>query len=202
MWAAAVGVAIVGAEGCITTPPPDLLAPPPRRPTILHSSVCPPADVPLVEWPADGNFIVPVEPGDPEHPRDFSWDAFVDFDPSTGASPVFVGPYQPTQAVDGGIIAVVFNVLPPPPAGFCHRVEFLVAHAFNLPTNGIASSDRRFVHTPDSVGGDIVTWLYTAGAPPGGCPAYDAGALQDGAFPPPTDGPSDGVPIVNQDAGK
>jgi hypothetical protein len=165
----------------------------------LHSSVCPRADVPLVDWPADGNFIVPVEPGDPEHPLDFLWDVFIDYDPSTGASASFIRPTQPSEIVDGGIVEVPFHA-DVPAAGFCHRVEFLVAHKFNPPPGGITNGDRRLDHTPDSVGGDIVTWLYTAGAPPGGCPVYDAGALQDGAFPP-ADAPSDSVPVVRQDAG-
>ena len=195
----AAGVAMGGVAGCITTPPPDLPAPPQRRPTILHASVMPPADVPLVDWPPDGTFIVPVEPGDPELPTAFLWDVFVDYDPSAGTSLEYFRPRNPpVSAVDGGIVAVPFT-LPGPFDGFCHRVEFLVADNFNSPPGGIENGDRRYDHTPDSRGGDIVTWQYTGGAPPGGCPSYDAGALQDGTFPP-DDAPSDSVPVIHEDA--
>ena len=202
------GVGIGGIAGCITTPPPDLPAPPLRRPTILHSSVCPPADVPLVDWPADANFIVPVEPGDPEHALDFEWAVFVDYDPSPTPIRSDHGlkllQQHPMSAVQGGIVLVDFPLMPPgtPPdlPGLCHRVEFLVAHQFNSPS-GTPVADNRLFHTPDSVGGDMVTWQYTAGGLAEGCPEYDAGALQDGAFPP-DDAPSDGLPVVHQDAGK
>ena len=151
-------------------------------------------------WPEGGLFIVPVEPGDPEHPQDFRWDVFVDYDPSTGDIEI-IHPSPPPQVVDGGIIDVSFMIPTAQLLDFCHRVEFLVAHAFNPPPGGIPNGNNRLDHTPDSVGGDIVTWLYTGGAPAGGCPEYDAGALQDGEFPP-ADAPSDGLPIVNQDGGK
>jgi hypothetical protein len=204
------GIGIGGAAGCITTPPPDLPAPPPHRPTILHSSVVPPADVPLVDWPTDNTFVVPVEPGDPERPLDFVWDVFIDYDPSPQPIRSDRGlklfPRGPMSAVvDGGSVLVYFELAapgtPPDLPGLCHRVEFLVAHQFNLSPNGITMADSRLAHTPDSVGGDMVTWQYTAGGLAAGCPEYDAGALQDGAFPP-ADAPSDGLPVVHQDAGK
>ena len=195
--------AIAGAAGCITTPPPDLLAPAPRRPTILHSSVSPPVDVPLTDWPADGTFIVPVEPGDPEHPLDFLWDVFVDYDPSPYPIQSDRGlkylPEGPPPVVDAGIVSVSFLLSnpngPADPLGLCHRVEFLVAHRFNP----IPMGDFRLAHTPDSVGGDLVTWQFTPGGVAAGCPEYDAGDLQDGAFPDASDG---GLPVVHQDGGK
>jgi hypothetical protein len=154
----------------------------------------------MPDWPEGGLFIVPVEPGDPEQPQAFLWDVFVDYDPTTGSGEI-IPHREPPPVVDGGIIDVSFRIPTASLYGFCHRVEFLVAHAFNPPPDGIPNGDNRYDHTPDSVGGDIVTWLYTGGAPVGGCPEYDAGVLQDGGVPP-ADAPSDGLPIVNQDGGK
>jgi len=67
----------------------------------------------------------------------------------------------------------------------CHRIDFLVAHQF----------DPGSAHTWDSVGGDIVSWFFNPGGNPNGCPLYDAGALQDGAFPSADTG-ADGLPVV------
>ena len=43
--------------------------------------------------------------------------------------------------------------------------------------------------------GDLVTWFYNAGGGPNGCPVYDAGSVQDGAFPPAEAG-ADALPII------
>jgi hypothetical protein len=176
-----VGLAVTGA--CITAPPPDLPPLPAHRPTILRGSVVPPPDTPLVQWPVDKTFLVPVELYDPN--QTFWYDVFVDYDPVNNTSPkVYPQPVVPNAAtMDGGVFLVSFGLnAPDDPGPLCHRIEVLVAHEFN----------KFSPHTPDSVGGDSVSWLYTAGGGPDGCPEYDAGALQGGAFP---DAATDGLPI-------
>jgi hypothetical protein len=175
--AAAMGAAAVVA--CITAPPPVLPTVPPHRPTILHSSVVPPPDQILSVWPAE--FDVPVELDDSTQP--FQWSVFVDYDPLTAPQPIPLDNAPVPPPPDGGPTIVSFHLDEPDPA-FCHRIDFVVASAF---TKG----SRR---TPNDVGGDLVSWLYNAGGGPNGCPVYDAGPVQDGAFPP--DAPADGLPVT------
>jgi len=185
----AKGVALAGAAGaaafaataaasCITVPPPDLPVIPRHRPTIVHDAVTPP-EGPLDAWPADGTFEVPVEIDDPS--QAYEWEVFVDYDPyqtnDTPKAPSLNA--QPIPPPDGGLALVPFSLpVPVDPVPCPHRIEFLVANSF--------SSE----HTPSPPGGDSVTWLFDG---PNGC-LYDAGALQDGAFPP--DAPPDGPPDV------
>jgi len=180
----ASALAFLPLNACVTATPPDLPEPPLRRPTILHSAVVPPEDQPLAEWPSDGQFLVPVEVDAPN--VGFYYDVFIDFDPITGSGMVIAPqPVAPDpDKLDGGIQEVSFQIPTPPDPAFCHRVEFLVANAFNA----------RSPHTPDSIGGDVATWWYTAGGGPDGCPSYDAGALEDGAFP--SDAAADALPSV------
>jgi hypothetical protein len=185
--------ATLGSAACITAPPPDLPQPVAHRPTILHDAVVPPPDQILAQLPDE--FVVPVELDDPN--QGFTYDVFVDFDPIAFAgrgtppaiSPTGVSPSQAT--VDGGIALVTFT-LDPSLSGLglpiCHTIQFLVAHQFN------ATSP----HTWDAVGGDLVQWFYNPVSGVAGCPAYDAGALQDGAFP---DAPFDGIPVVPEGGG-
>jgi hypothetical protein len=179
-----VTLALVTSTGCIVAPPPDLPELPVERPTILHEAVVPPADQILAELPSE--FVVPVELVGPD--QSFVWDVFVDYDPCVGASceptpparfPQMVQPAPGT--LDGGIAIVSFSLDPLDPS-LCHRIDFLVAHQF----------DPGSARTWDSVGGDIVTWIYNPGGQPNGCPIYDAGAFQDGAFPP----NDSGLPVV------
>ncbi len=176
-------MAIGTVASCITTPPPDLPDTPARRPNILRDSVVPPADAPLSAWPADDTFIVPVEVGD----QPFQWDLFIDYDPvgNNGApSAPYIFP-QNQVASDGGVAIIAFPLSPPTGTTCPHRIELLVARSFN----------PSFPHLPDSLGDDSVTWTYAPGGGPGGCPEYDAGALQDGAFPPPSDASLDSLPV-------
>jgi hypothetical protein len=174
MLGAAAGLlAVAVCVRCVAIAPPALPELGPVRPTILHDAVVPPEGVPLVNWPTNGTFIVPVEIDGPD--ESFFYDVFIDYDPVTNSGNVI--PPQLEEATpdtaDGGIVTVMFTIATPPDPRFCHTVEFLVARSFN----------RNSLHTPDSLGGDIVTWFYTAGGGPGGCPEYDAGIFQGGAFP-------------------
>jgi hypothetical protein len=184
---ACIAVAIGASTACLTAPPPDLSQQPVHRPTILHDAVQPPPDQILAAIPVE--FLVPVELDDPN--QSFQWDVFVDYDPEANPNPVFFPTLvQPTPGtVDGGIATVDFSLQhlagSALDAARCHRIDFLVAHAFN----------NTSPHAWDSIGGDLVSWLYNPGGDPAGCPVYDAGSLQDGAFPAP-DAPPDGLPVV------
>jgi hypothetical protein len=169
--ALAVALGATGGTGamsasCLSVSPSSLPGGSATRPTILHDAVIPTASALLVDWPEDDTFIVPVDVGASREP--FVYDVFVDYAPTDdgGASGIAILPRteSPTpESLDGGIFMVQF-VLPPPDPRFCHTIEFLVAHAFD------GASD----HAADSVGGDAVTWYYTAGNA-NGCPQSDAG---------------------------
>jgi hypothetical protein len=176
--ALAVAVGVPGAfvvVACVYAVQPDLPLPPQHRPTILHEAVVPPADQILARIPTDG-FAVSVEPGAPNEP--FFFDVFIDYDPVV-RSPPTIYPTLSSAATDGGIAVVRFALdetaqeLDP---AYCHRIEFLVAHAFN-------QSPVPTPHTPDSIGGDSVTWLYNGSGGAGGCPLYDASGLGASGWP-------------------
>jgi hypothetical protein len=176
------GVFVSGA--CTVVPPPDLPSLTPHRPTIARDGVLPRLDVILSGLPT-GGFSVPVVV---ENGTDaFCYRVFLDFDPyNPGQIRTF-----PCRSPDGEVTLVSFSLdessIDP---SFCHRIEFAVAAEFN----GDVSP-----HTPTSVGGDSVTWLYdsTGG---GGCPIpYDAGALGDAGWSMP-DAPSDAI-LVSPESG-
>jgi hypothetical protein len=160
----------------------------------LHESVRPLADQPIIDnWPSDGIFIVPVQVDPPPNDQ-FQYDWFEDYNYVSALTPYgSVGAISVTGGADGGVVLVDFQPSPQPPNDDlpCHEIEFLVAHQFNMAPGPTSDLNRR-LHTPDSLGGDSVTWLYA----PGGlasCTSYDAGL--DGAFPP-ADAGLDGLPIV------
>jgi hypothetical protein len=169
---AAVVIATCAIGACIVAdPPPDIPAPPPHHPTILHGSVVPPTTQVLSD-PSAANltFEVPVELEDPN--ASFEWNVFVDYDPHLNLSPSFGRRESPdlTQ-VDGGVRIIEFSITPPDPSS-CHVIEFVVALEFSVGSG----------HTPDQYGGDTVSWFYNPSGDPGGCATYDAGGL-DGAVP-------------------
>jgi hypothetical protein len=177
-----VVASLMVATACITVPPANLPQIPTEGPTIEHYAVQPPTGPILTELPSQ--FVVPVALDQASSP--FEWDVFVDYDPVAGTGLVFIDTQNESPA-DGGISLVDFSLDPATlDPSQCHVIEFLVAHAFNGTS----------LHTWDSVGGDIVTWLYNPGGGPAGCPVYDAGALQDGAF---ADAPTDGLLVVGGD---
>jgi hypothetical protein len=185
---------VLASAACITAPPPQLPEVAGHRPTILHDAVVPPTDVVLAGLPQE--FVVPVQLDDPN--ESFEWDIFVDYNPC--ADPSSCQETQPIGGVhgvtptpgtlDGGVALVSFTAPTDLSTTQCHRIDFLVAHQF----------DPGSAHTWDSVGGDIVTWFYNPGGSPGGCPIYDAGSVQDGAFPPP-DGGAEALPAVPESGG-
>jgi hypothetical protein len=186
-----VAAALAGVA-CIVAPPPDLPPEPLRRPIILRDSVVPPADQILTaaQLPDGGEmtFLIPVQVDDPTKP--FLWELFVDYvyDPNTPMLPVSVGQFQPTvSTLDAGTVIVAISVpfqdgrLSAP---YCHRIEFMVAYKFDE------------YHTPNSIGGDSVTWLYNGAGGPDGCPlSYDAGPLGEGGWSV-ADAPADHLPVV------
>ncbi len=184
----AAAAALEGA--CITAPPPTLPVEPDERPTILHEAVRPSADVPLVEWPPGGEFVVPIDLDDQNEP--FCWDVFIDYNPyGTAGGTGLVGAgvvceMAPPSALDGGVFPLSF-VLGEPDPGSCHRIQFNVAHKFEPDS-----------HTPDQIGGDSITWTFVPG---GGadCPAYDAGAIEDGGASA-GDAPPDGLLVTPPDS--
>jgi hypothetical protein len=156
--------AITGA--CIIAPPPDLPPVTSHRPTILHGSVDPSADLLLRVWPSV--FIVPVEFVDTH--SSFAWSAFVDWD---GASqqPTLIGAYPPAppepSALDGGVMMLSVTLDPPSDLSRCHTIEVRVAHDFLRETNGTIA-----FHTFDDIGGDNVVWQYVGPAGSNGCLEY------------------------------
>jgi hypothetical protein len=186
---ACAAVAVSASTACITAPPPDLPAQAAHPPRIQTESVQPPPGQILTALPPSG-FVVPVVLEDPN--QSFEWEVFVDYDPIAAPNPIILQPVTPSpDTVDGGVALVDFGVAASQAdSSRCHLIEFLVAHAFNPSTP----------HTWDSLGGDLVTWTYNPGGGPAGCPVYDAGSLQDGAFPP-ADAPSDGLPVVPESGG-
>lgn len=184
-----IAATVLTSTACVTAPPPQLPEVAGHRPTILHDAVQPPTTVILGALPSE--FVVPVELDDPS--ETFEWDFFVDYNPC--ANPASCQETQPVQGVhtvtptpgtlDGGVVIVAFTPPTDLTTSQCHRIDFLVAHTF----------DPRSAHTWDSVGGDIVTWFYNPGDVPCDLFVYDAGSVQDGAFPP-ADAGSEGLPVV------
>jgi hypothetical protein len=179
--AACVAAAIAGFTACLTAPPSDIGTSANLRPSIVHGAVYPPEGV-IRQWPPDGVFVVPVQLPDPTATcrwRDFDQDTELPPPPT----PLDDRPCT-TSLLDGGVIVQNAPIMEPTD-GHCHVFTFIVAHGFSAET------------VPDSIGGDSVRWEYE---PPSAlCNFYDAGAFQDGAFPP-ADAGSDSV-LVTPESG-
>jgi len=182
--AAACGAAaIAGIAACLTAPPADVGTSTNERPTIIHDAVYPPEGL-IAQWPIDNRFLVPVQLPGPT--SSCFWSDF-DQDTELGTQqPLDINTQCTTSVMDGGVAVQDFQIKQPVD-GHCHVFKFVVAHNFSA--EGL----------PDSIGGDLVKWEYE---PPNAfCNFYDAGPLQDGAFPqdagsdglliPPESGPSD-----------
>jgi hypothetical protein len=175
--------AIAGIAACLTAPPADIGTSTNERPEIVHDAVSPPGGL-VAGWPLDGIFVVPVLLPDPT--VGCTWRLFdQDLEVSPQMNPVIFRQCV-TSLLDGG--AILQDVpIQEPINGHCHIFTLIVAHGFS--SNALT--------VPDSIGGDTVSWEY---APPGAlCNFYDAGALQDGAFPP-GDAGTDG-PLITPESG-
>jgi hypothetical protein len=160
-----VAASLLAAAACITAPPPDLPTPALVPPSIVHDAVLPPSDALLPPWPPPPGmtFVVPVQLVDPTNP--FVFNVFVDY--PFNQAPAYSGSGPSSGALlDGGISIVSFMLSAPDTALCPHLIELLVAYGF----------DHQSPHTINSLGGDIVTWLYYGGLNTGECPAYEAGS--------------------------
>jgi len=190
--AAVVAVGALVATACITAPPPQLPSEVEHRPTIVHESLVPPATTTLTQFPS-GGFLVPILLEDPN--ESFQWDVFVDYNPCTDPPSCTVptppeapgvNSVAPTPGtLDGGVELVSFALPSDLDPTQCHAIQFFVAHRFE-PTSPT---------TYDSVGGDTAAWQYQPAGVSCTSIVYDAGALQDGAFPP-ADAAPDSLPVV------
>jgi hypothetical protein len=165
--AGSVFASCVVAACVLADPPPDLPPESQLHPVVVKSSVFPPSTPLLVELPPTG-FDVPIQLFDPDTP--FQYEVFIDLDraASGSLSPVIAVTKSPPFPLDGGVDVVDFD-LAPYFAGLdpttCHEIDFVVAFGFE------ASSPR----TPDSRGGDSISWFYDASGSFAGCPTSDGG---------------------------
>lgn len=179
---ACVAAAVASFAACLTAPPPELGTSTNERPEILGTAVQPaPGLLDEFHWPLDNVFVVPILLEDPTAPC--SWRVF-DLDmeqpPQQGQPPNLVTDGTcATSVVDAGFLQDV--PIRQPNDGHCHVFTFIVAHGFSS------------VSTPDSIGGDTVSWYYEPSSAL--CRSYDAGAFQDGAFPS-VDAPADRAPVT------
>jgi hypothetical protein len=160
---------VVPAVACVLADPPaSVPATPVVAPEIDHELVVPPVTSILTAWPAEGEFDVPILVLDPS--VTVEWEAFVDYDPLSGGQPyVAPGEVGPGQDVDdAGERLLVARIPPPADLTSCHTLEILVALGF-------AEN-----HTPNSVGGDSVTWFYSPTGSLDGCPIFEAGVPDAG----------------------
>ena len=181
---AAVAIVAASQGACVTTPPP-VLPTESDRPTILHDSVTPPVNQPLITWPLPPlSLSVPVELNYPD--ERFCWVVFIDYNPygngNTGTGPVeppWCGVASPSD-VDGGVALVSFMLEPGAlDLGICHQIEFIVALGFE------GDDDHTPVQPP---GGDDVIWNYVPGGGPD-CPLFQADAVA-------SDAPSEALPVT------
>jgi hypothetical protein len=169
----------------VTGPPPDLPKLPVHRPTIIHDQATPPADRALVEWPADGQFIVLVD-ADPN--QTFQWAWFLDFGIAA------VPPSYVHLPLPGGLTRVDFAPGAPTADGSCHRLDFVVAPEFQGTPPDSFHQEGEGIGSDAGPGGDIITWWYTGGLRnPASCGL--AVSLPEGGFPLP-EAASDGPPPV------
>ncbi len=164
----AMATLVVPAVACVLADPPaSVPATPLVPPEIDHELVVPPVTSILMAWPVEGEFDVPILVLDPS--STIEWRAFIDYDPIAGSSFVAQGEIGPGQAADdAGERLLTAHIAPPADLNACHTLEILVAFGF----------DEN--HTPDSVGGDSVTWFYSPTGSLEGCPIFEAGAPDSG----------------------
>lgn len=155
---------------CLTDPPPDLVVTS-TPPTIIHVAVQPPEGL-ITTLTASSTFTVPISTGDPTQCFYSVYDEYTTYRSCVPC---------PTSTFDGRTVEVDFGVGSAFDTSICHTLRFTVGSSFAVPD--------QFCHS----GSDVATWRYV----PSSCTRYDAGSLDDGAFP---EASTDGLPIV-PDAG-
>jgi hypothetical protein len=171
---ACVAAAVAVTEGgCIVVPPQDLQSPPLRPPRILHDSVMPPENTPLPIWPDLQPLIVPVLVDDPS--GNYEYLVFVDRE--TLMNQVRRQPHPPV--IDGMVLLSIYihptEQFPPIDTNSCHDIRIIVARSFTQQA------------TPESPGGDSVTWKYPC-AIDGAASVAPDGSMDGLAFAPSSDG--------------
>ncbi|HEY2517297.1 MAG TPA: hypothetical protein VGI39_40770 [Polyangiaceae bacterium] len=161
----AASAVVFGIAACVLADPPAGLPPTTiQAPHIDREAVVPPVTQVLEAWPKQG-FDIPLDPYDPSVA--VYWQAFYDY-AVMQAAPVERGVLDPNPAADSGTRRFHTDLPPPADVQDCHIIEILVAHAFVD------------IHTPDSYGGDSVSWIYAPNGSLDLCPVFDAG-LPDAA---------------------
>jgi len=161
---------IVWAVGsCILDPPTSLPIIPLQAPLVQTSSVVPPLDRIITNWPPSMplQFEVPVQVLDPTTVVQSA--AFLDY---TTPNSTFYGVLPSMPGPDASFIQIVEFRLPQPNAASCHTITvFMSTDPVGLDTSQV---------TPASVQCNSlctqITWFYDPTGT-GGCPIYDAGGL-------------------------
>jgi hypothetical protein len=155
----AFGVGLAGAACVIADPPAEIPVPPLAPPEILDDLVVPPPPL-LQAWPLE--FKIPIYVPDPSSSVEYH--VFLDYDPIARPGFYANGSLDPDPADDDGGVRILTRSFPEPAdLNACHTLQVLVALTF--------IED----HTPDSVGGDSITWIYSPTNNLMDCPVYDAG---------------------------
>jgi hypothetical protein len=170
--ALAAGICLAGAiavtSACLTDPPPDLPSGSNQGPEIITDALVPPGE--FTVWPGDGTFKVFVRNVDPNKCLY-----------SVTMDGVLKVPCQRCgQVVSNGVVEIDLFGLPILDPLTCSQpITVYVATGF------IGSQCTAY----DDGQGDTATWLYS----PLTCLVYDAGSVQNGAFP---EGSPDGLLVV------
>ena len=178
--ALAGGACLTGAvavtSACLTDPPPDLAAQSNLGPEIIHDALVPPEGL-LTQWPADNEFLVPVRNVDPN-----TCQYSVTLSGQPGSCQQCAG------FLDAGVLLIPLTLVDRFDQALCDQtVTFYVATQF-IPVQGGGGPASCTAY--ENGQGDSTRWRYS----PPSCMAYDAGAVQDGAFP--HDGASDSQPAI------
>jgi hypothetical protein len=163
--------ATIGVAACVLADPPAQIPVPPIQRPEIERELCSPGVTQILEtWPTE--FDVPIQAFDTT--SSIQWQAFLDYD-VTQSHPIARGQLDADPAQDAGVRLLNARLPAPPMLQDCHIVEILVARSFPD------------IHTPDTYGGDSVTWFYSPTGSLDGCPVYDAGPRDAG-----TEGAVDG----------
>jgi hypothetical protein len=173
-------VVVVGAASCLLAdPPPGLPNVPSEVPSIVTTSVVPPAGQIFTNWPEGGlTLIVPVQVLNPLIQYQFLLmrDYMTPASSPQGVS--FSGPFGPPDPDAGGLEFVPVPTIEKPVDPNCHTYSLFVG--LNLSLVPEQSPGQGFTVRASS-GDDVVTWTYSPSGGVGPCAAYDAAGLADAA---------------------